>query len=110
RAGGLAALLAPHELDDAAADRVIASIDGLVLSGGLDVDPARYGQDRHPTVAVTSEIQDRFETALLRAALRAGRPVLCICRGLQVLNVAFGGTLHQHLGDLDGAGPHGIPF
>lgn len=110
RAGGLAVLLAPRELDDAAADGIVASIDGLILTGGADVDPSLYGEERHESVKVVDPLQDAFETALLHAALRVDLPVLAICRGLQVLNVALGGSLRQHIVDDPGVGPHGIPF
>ncbi len=109
RAGGLAAVMIPCELDETSADRIVASLDGLVLTGGPDVDPRAYGEAPHETVYGVSELQDHFEQALLEATIRAGKPVLCICRGLQLLNVVYGGTLHQHLGDLDGLGAHGVP-
>ena len=109
RSGGLAAVLIPAELDAAVADHMVASLDGLVLTGGPDVNPELYGQSPHETVYGLSELQDHFETTLLHAARRATIPVLCICRGLQLLNVVHGGTLHQHLGDLHGLGPHGVP-
>jgi putative glutamine amidotransferase len=85
---------------------VVAALDGLVLSGGEDVDPARYGQPAHPEGGPFAPERDDFEVALLEAALDRGLPVLAICRGLQVLNVARGGTLHQHLPDLLGDSRH----
>ena len=78
-----------------AADAVVRSCAGLVLTGGVDVDPARYGEARHPTVTDVDEARDEYEMALVRAALAADLPVLAICRGLQVMNVAAGGTLIQ---------------
>jgi putative glutamine amidotransferase len=88
-------------VDPEQARHIVARFDGLLLTGGGDVDPARYGQDRHPEVAGVSPSRDAFELALTPAAVRAGLPILAVCRGMQVLNVALGGTLHQHLEDLD---------
>lgn len=110
RAGGLAVLLAPRELDEATADAVVASIDGLILTGGADVNPAMYGEERHESVRVVDDLQDAFESSLLRAALRSDVPILAVCRGLQVLNVTLGGSLRQHIVGEPGVGPHGIPF
>ena len=109
RAGGLGAVLAPRHLDAAEADAVITSIDGLVLTGGPDIAPARYGQAPHATTYGVSDLQDHFELALLAAGERNGTPILAICRGLQLLNVARGGTLHQHLPDLQDRDEHGVP-
>ncbi len=92
QAGGLPVML-PREIDPA---RIVDRLDGLLLPGGPDVDPARYGQDRHDEVMV-DETRDVFEFKLFEAAQAAGKPILGICRGLQVINVALGGTLHQHL-------------
>lgn len=71
--------------------------DGLILTGGIDVDPGRYGEERHPKVRHTDARRDEFELAALRRALDADMPVLAICRGHQLLNVALGGTLLQHI-------------
>ncbi len=79
------------------AGRVLDGLDGLLLSGGADVDPALYGQDPHPALRRIERERDEFELALVREALRRDRPVLAICRGQQVLNVAMGGTLHQDI-------------
>jgi putative glutamine amidotransferase len=73
-----------------------------LLCGGGDVDPSCYGAAPHALTAGIDELRDAFELSSVRAALDAGIPVLAICRGMQVLNVACGGTLHQHLGDLPG--------
>jgi putative glutamine amidotransferase len=78
-------------------DTSVSGLGGLVLTGGLDVEPERYGEERHPKVKQTDGRRDEFELALLRAALAADLPVLCICRGHQLLNVAFGGKLLQHI-------------
>jgi putative glutamine amidotransferase len=83
---------------DSPAD-VIASVDGLVLTGGGDVQPALYGATPHPTVDLAEPGRDEFELELVRRALDADLPMLAICRGVQVLNVARGGTLVQHIPD-----------
>ncbi|WP_201778128.1 gamma-glutamyl-gamma-aminobutyrate hydrolase family protein [Mycolicibacterium chubuense] len=108
-AGGISVLLPPQPVDDAIADRVLDGLDGLIITGGRDVDPAAYGDERHPATdepVADSRTRDAFELALLQAALRRGVPVLGICRGAQVLNVALGGTLHQHLPDVVGHTRH----
>jgi putative glutamine amidotransferase len=78
----------PHSLD---------GLDGLVLSGGIDLNPALYGEARHPEADEPSDARDRLELDLLRAALERDLPVLAICRGMQLFNVAHGGTLDQHV-------------
>ncbi|UXA19883.1 gamma-glutamyl-gamma-aminobutyrate hydrolase family protein [Mycobacterium sp. SMC-4] len=108
-AGGIAVLLPPQPVDDAVTDRVLDSLDALVITGGRDVDPATYGHPRHPATdepMPDSRARDAFELALVDAALRRGMPVLGICRGAQVLNVARGGTLHQHLPEVVGHTRH----
>ncbi len=110
RADGLAVLLAPRELDRSTAARILDNLDGLVFTGGSDVHPRRYGQPVHPSVRSVDELQDAFETVLLETALESDIPVLCICRGLQVLNVALGGNLDQDIVGKPGIGEHGIPF
>jgi putative glutamine amidotransferase len=105
RAGGRPVVVDPVGDLVAMLDRV----DAVVLTGGPDVDPAFYGEERHEAVyGVDGEI-DAAEVALARAALDRGTPTLAICRGLQVLNVAFGGTLHQHIADEPGIEDHGRP-
>jgi putative glutamine amidotransferase len=94
RAGG-----EPVELDysrDTPAD-VVARVDGLLLTGGGDVDPALYGEPPHTTFQASEEGRDQYEIALTRAAAQAGLPVFAICRGMQLLNVALGGTLVQDI-------------
>jgi putative glutamine amidotransferase len=90
----------------AAAAAVLARLDGLVLSGGPDLDPRRYGAEPLPTTGAPRTARDAFELELLVAATAAGVPVLGVCRGLQLLNVARGGTLHQHLPDVVGSADH----
>ncbi|MFM7534845.1 MAG: gamma-glutamyl-gamma-aminobutyrate hydrolase family protein [Acidimicrobiales bacterium] len=99
RAGGRLLALPPIDdrLDEL--DEVLGRIDGVLLHGGGDVEPARYGASEvHPTVGGVDPVHDAVELAGVRAAIGRGIPVLAICRGHQVLNVALGGTLHQDLG------------
>ncbi|PPK68859.1 gamma-glutamyl-gamma-aminobutyrate hydrolase family protein [Actinokineospora auranticolor] len=81
-------------------------LDGLVLSGGADIEPRRYGQRPHPTTGTPQPQRDAAEFALLDAALALDLPVLAVCRGMQVLNVALGGTLHQHTPEVIGTTDH----
>lgn len=104
RAGGIAVLLPPQPVDPAGG--LLDSLDALVITGGYDLDPARYGQPPHPATDRPRTDRDDWEFALLRGALDRGLPVLGICRGAQMLNVAFGGTLHQHLPDVLGHSGH----
>jgi putative glutamine amidotransferase len=103
-AGGVPVLL-PIGADDAA-PAVISRLDGLILSGGPDIEPVRYGAAPDPFAERSQADRDTWETALLMAALQADLPVLGICRGLQLINVCLGGTLHQHLPDLAGGERH----
>ena len=107
RAGGRPLLLLPGE--DAGADELLEPLDGLLLVGGGDVEPRRYGQEPHVTIGGIEPDRDDLEIRLLREADRARLPTLAICRGAQVLNVAFGGSLIQHLPDVPGLGPHEPP-
>src|SRR3954469_12862769 len=108
RAGGLAAMLPPDDPEHAAA--TVARLDGLVIAGGPDVDPARYGAERSPRTGPPAPERDAWELALVDAALAARVPLLGICRGMQLLNVALGGTLVQHLdGHAGGVGVFGGP-
>lgn len=99
RAGGLPVLLPPA---DGLFPGILSRVDALVFTGGCDIDPARYGGDReHPALTALDGERDQAELDGLRATLSAGsKPVLCVCRGLQILNVALGGTLVEHVEDL----------
>ncbi|GGV67823.1 gamma-glutamyl-gamma-aminobutyrate hydrolase family protein [Streptomyces massasporeus] len=95
RAGGLAAMLPPDDTRYAA--EAVARLDGLVIAGGPDVEPVRYGAEREPRTGPPAPERDAWELALIEAALAARVPLLGICRGMQLLNVALGGTLVQHI-------------
>lgn len=102
-AGGVAVLLPPQEADAETIARVLDGLDGLVLSGGKDVDPARYGSEPHPATDAPRRDRDAWEHALLQSAIARGLPFLAICRGMQLLNVSLGGSLVQHLPDVIGS-------
>ena len=106
--GALPVLLPPIVPPDicAAAVTAVEGIDGLVLTGGTDVDPDRYGASAHASTDAPRGERDGWELALLRAALDVDLPVLAVCRGVQLLNVACGGTLHQHLPEVLGGDAH----
>lgn len=95
RAGAVPVALLPVSADYAAT--LLDRLDGVLLSGGVDVDPALYGEGPHPRLRRVDRRRDDFELALVREAVRRDLPILAICRGQQVLNVATGGTLHQDL-------------
>ncbi len=96
RAGGLPLLLAPGE---ARTDEWLELVDALILVGGGDVDPALYGGRAHPAIGGVDRARDQTEIALVRGVLARRKPLLCICRGVQLLNVALGGTLIEHVPD-----------
>jgi gamma-glutamyl-gamma-aminobutyrate hydrolase PuuD len=107
RAGGRPVLVpAP---DPGGVGAVLDMCDALLLAGGGDVEPSRAGGSAHPAVYGVDAERDELELGLVAAAARAGVPTLAICRGFQVANVAFGGTLLPHLPDVDGLRPHGTP-
>ena len=96
-AGGIPVIL-PPQAD--AYDEIFGMIDGLVLTGGADIDPKRYGDaTRHPATYGVDAARDQFEIDLVHGALERNIPILCICRGIQLLNVALGGTLIQDIAD-----------
>lgn len=100
QAGGVPLLLPPGEMH---LERLLEVVDGLVLSGGGDIDPARYGGEPHPTLYLVDPERDQFELQLARVAVERPVPTLGICRGSQVLNVAWGGDLVPHLPEDAGA-------
>jgi putative glutamine amidotransferase len=109
RADARVLIVSPGETNDPA--EILEPFDGLMLVGGGDVDPARYGAE--PDVEHNYGVEtdrDELEIALLHEADRIGMPTLAICRGMQVMNVAFGGSLHQHLPGIDGMLEHGVPI
>jgi len=106
RAGGLALLLPPDEQLVEDPDELLAKLDGLILAGGADIDPASYGEKPEEHTVYTVPERDRFEIALARGAIERDLPLLGICRGMQLINVACGGTLIQHLPDRFGHGEH----
>jgi gamma-glutamyl-gamma-aminobutyrate hydrolase PuuD len=104
RAGGVAVLLPADHGEQAPA--VLEGVHGLIVAGGSDVEPARYGAQRDPKTGGAREERDEWELALVAAALERDLPLLGICRGMQVLNTALGGTLIQHLPDIVGTDMH----
>ena len=103
-AGGAAALL-PIGADDAAS-AVVSRLDGLILTGGPDIEPVRYGAAPDPYAERSQTDRDTWEAALFAAAYERNLPILGICRGMQLINVCLGGTLHQHLPELTGGERH----
>jgi putative glutamine amidotransferase len=107
RAGGEPRVLDPLKDDPA---QVTGEVDGVLMTGGVDIDPARYGEERHETVTAVEQERDVFEFALLLAARQVHLPLFGICRGLQVMNVALGGSLFQDIAaQMAGILPHTVP-
>ena len=105
-AGGVPVLLPPASGSDISARSVVARLDALVISGGADVDPGRYGEEPHGRTSNWREDRDAWEIALLTAAAEVGLPVLGVCRGMQLMAVAAGGSLDQHTPDVVGHDEH----
>lgn len=97
RAGAQEGVLLPTEVDPGEARELLSRFDGLLLMGGGDIDPARYGEARRPEVTGVSATRDGFEIELVRAAMDKSMPMLAICRGMQILNISLGGSLNQHI-------------
>jgi putative glutamine amidotransferase len=106
RAGGLALMIPPDPQLVQDPDEALDHLDGLILAGGADLDPAAYGAEPHPATVHTVPERDRSEIALAHRAIERDIPVLGICRGMQVINVAQGGTLNQHIPELVGHEDH----
>ena len=106
QAGGMPLLLPPTEVLRDNAERLLDLADGVFLAGGRDLDADLYGREKHPFNDQPLRVRDELEIALVRGARRRGMPVLGACRGMQVLNVALGGTLEQHLDDRVDMTPH----
>lgn len=107
RAGGRPILLVPNQEDTENPSEVLDLIDATILTGGAgDLDPALYGQEPHPQTGPIQKERDAYELALVRAAVDRDTPTLGICRGMQVLNVAYGGSVEQHLPDVVGHESH----
>lgn len=104
--GGLPLILAPDDEVAEHPEELLARLDGLILTGGADIDPASYGAAADPHTGATRPERDRFELALAYGAMERGLPLLGICRGGQMVNVACGGTLIQHLPDIVGDDRH----
>ena len=106
RAGGVAVLIPPDPVLVDDPGRVLGRLDGLLLVGGVDVGAAEYGEEPHPLAETPIPLRDAVESALARQAMDRGLPTLGICRGAQIINVAAGGTLVQHLPDVLGTDEH----
>src|SRR3954451_19073008 len=98
-AGGMMAMLPPDRVATEDPDELLGRIDALVLGGGADIDPETQGVEAHAETIGSNPDRDRFEIALARRALDRGVPLLGVCRGMQIINVAFGGSLDQHIPD-----------
>lgn len=99
RAAGIPVLLTPGETH---IEQLFARLDGIIFAGGGDIDPATYGAPRHASHYMLDSERDAMELGLIRQAVTSGKPTLGICRGTQIINIALGGTLHEHLPDVVG--------
>lgn len=102
-AGGVPVLLPPQPSERERAAQILARLDGLILAGGADVNPARYGEQPHERTGAPRDDRDEWEIALYEAACSTGLPLLAICRGMQIVNTVHSGTLIQHLPDVVGS-------
>lgn len=110
RVGGIAVLLpARRDVDSAMADRLVGMLDALILAGGGDVPGRWFGEDDHPDIGPVDEARDEFEIAMAIAALGKGLPMVGVCRGMQVMAIAAGGSVEQHLPDRLGHNNHAAP-
>jgi putative glutamine amidotransferase len=109
RAGAMEMVAGPRSLGPGGGEDLLDGSDGLLLMGGPDVDPALYGEEPHPKTYSVRRTEDDFEIALVRAAAARSLPTLAICRGVQVVNVALGGSLDQHITDRPGVLAHASP-
>ena len=100
RAGGLAVMIPPDPALERNPDEILDRIDGLLLAGGSDINPATYGEEQHPETNGIVDERDAVELALITRAIERDMPALCVCRGMQMLNIARGGNLIQHLPDV----------
>ena len=108
RRAGLCPVIIPGPAPDDV-EALLSQFGGLMLAGGGDLDPSQYGADPHPSTYGLDADRDDLELAAVPAALELGLPILAICRGMHVVNVACGGTLHQHLPEVEGHAAHGDP-
>jgi gamma-glutamyl-gamma-aminobutyrate hydrolase PuuD len=109
RAGGREAVLLPQPIEESEAKALADRFDGVLLLGGPDVDPLLYGEEPDPRTHGVDPQRDMFEIALIHAARTCQIPLFAICRGIQILNVAHGGSLEQHVPGRPGIGNHGTP-
>ncbi|MHA7217580.1 gamma-glutamyl-gamma-aminobutyrate hydrolase family protein [Arthrobacter sp. MDT1-48-3] len=105
-AGAIPVLLPPQGTDGGVLEHLLPRLDGVIVVGGWDIDPARYGAEPHAETDRPHLLRDAWDSAVVREAVRTDLPLLGICRGEQMLNVALGGSLHQHLPDLVGEGTY----
>jgi putative glutamine amidotransferase len=99
RAGGIPILIPPDSANEA--ESLLHRLDGLIITGGADINPKHYGGNtQHPSLTKIDPERDNSEMALIHAWLNTNKPMLCVCRGMQVLNVALGGTMHEHIPDV----------
>src|SRR5690625_2626513 len=96
QSGGIPLLL-PYEIEDQDASRLLSIIDGLYLTGGFDIDPTFFGEEPHPKLGMINRLRDKFEIMLIKKFLKHNKPILAICRGCQILNIAMKGDMYQDI-------------